>query len=314
MLYPRRILVALPLLALWALSEFASAQPAATLQRPAEKTDETPTLGTQWVRLAKDKAGKPEAMETAIIRYVPRDDFEEGKAADKYAQYVDLVGAVHIGDRAYYGELNRRFRTYDAVLYELVADPGVAIPKGRGASNTHPLGALQNGMKSMLEGEHQLEEIDYTRDNFVHADLSPQEFARSMEQRDEGFLQMFAKIMGASLAHQSQQAARGESADIEFMAALLAEDRARQLKIAMAKQFEEMESLLSVLSGPDGSTLITQRNIRALDVLEEQLKAGQQRLAIFYGAGHLSDMGGRMDKRFDMVPVAVDWVEAWDLR
>ena len=32
---------------------------------------------------------------------------------------------------------------------------------------------LQNGMKDMLELEHQLQHIDYHKDNFVHADMSP---------------------------------------------------------------------------------------------------------------------------------------------
>ena len=38
---------------------------------------------------------------------------------------VDLIGAVHIGDVAYYAAAQRRFEQYDALLYELVA------PKGR---------------------------------------------------------------------------------------------------------------------------------------------------------------------------------------
>ena len=289
----------------------STGQPAATIEPPT--ADELAKLGEQWVRLLRDDSDQPIAMQTAIIRYVPQADFQAGQAGNRYRHYVDLVGAVHIGDLSYYRQLNKRFRSYDAVLYELVAAQGTVIPKGHGTSNTHPLGALQNGMKSMLEVEHQLEQIDYTRANFVHADLSPDEFSATMERRNEGFLQMFAKMMGASMAQQSQQAARGESADVDFMAALFAKDRARQLKIAMAKQFESMEALMVSLSGPDGSTLITERNIRALDVLANELEEGQQRLAIFYGAGHLSDMHERMEKRFQMVPVGIEWLTAWDL-
>ena len=37
-------------------------------------------------------------------------------------------------------------------------------------------------------------------------------------------------------------------------------------------------------------------------------------LAIFYGAGHLAEMHDQMDERFDMRPVSVEWLEAWDLR
>ncbi len=36
---------------------------------------------------------------------------------------VDLIGAVHIAHREYFQLLNKKFRNYDAVLYELVADP-----------------------------------------------------------------------------------------------------------------------------------------------------------------------------------------------
>jgi hypothetical protein len=101
---------------------------------------------------------------------------------------------------------------------------------------------------------------------------------------------------------------------MDLMAAMFSKDRPRMLKIAMAKQFEGMETLMVGLSGPDGSTLITERNNRALDVLEDQLGDGVDRLAIFYGAGHLAEMQDQMAERFEMKPVSVDWLEAWDLR
>lgn len=293
----------------------ATAAPEAkkSAQRGQDAGDANP--GKKWVRLLKGETREPLAMQTAIVRFVPADDFDEDKQPADYPRYVDLVGAVHIGDHDYYKELNRRFRDYDAVLYELVAPEGTVVPRGRGADNSHPLGALQNGMKNMLEVEHQLEQVDYTRPNFVHADMSPDEFMKSMDERQEGFVQMYFKVLGASLAHQSQAEAEGNSADADIFAALFATDRARRLKIAMAKQFEGMEQLLVGLSGPDGSTLITERNKRALDVLQEELDEGENhRFAIFYGAGHLSDMQDQMVKRFDLKPVSAEWLDAWDLR
>jgi hypothetical protein len=301
-------------LALLACGACADAEPTASVAKVRAGKGAESALGEKWVRLVRDKRKTPLAMQTAIVRYVPADDRDENKDAGDYRRYVDLVGAVHIADHSYYQKLNRRFKQYDAVLYELVAPEGTAVPVGRGTSNSHPLGALQNGMKNMLEVEHQLEQIDYTRPNFVHADMSPEEFLESMENREEGFVQMYFKILGASLAHQSQQSADGASPDVEIMQALFAEDRARRLKIVMAKQFEGMEQLLVGLAGPDGSTLITERNKRALDVLEEEQAAGKKKLAIFYGAGHLSDMHKRLVEQFDMEPVSVEWLDAWDLR
>ena len=304
-----------PLAAL-ACCDSLSAEPpksSAAVAGPAKPVKKEKALGEQWVRLLTDKKGQPVAMQTAVVRYVKADEIKPGKSS-QYKQYVDLVGAVHIGDLAYYRELNRRFKKYDAVLYELVAPEGTEVPRGRGTSNAHPLGALQNGMKSMLEVEHQLEQIDYTRDNMVHADLSPAEFMKSMDKRNEGFAQMYFRMIGASLAQQSKQAADGESAEVDLMAAMFSKDRPRQLKIAMAKQFEGMEQLLVGISGPEGSTLITARNDRALEVLEKQLDDGVDRVAIFYGAGHLAEMDDQLEERFDMKPVSVEWVEAWDLR
>ncbi len=302
----------------WLLAPLAalSAPAACVFAAPpaAEAEASTDAPGEKWVRLLETKKGKPLAMQTAIVRYVKADDVREGKEPSDYKQYVDLVGAVHIGDRRYYRDLNRRFRKYDAVLFELVAPEGTEVPRGRGTSNSHPLGALQNGMKSMLEVEHQLEQIDYTAENMIHADLSPAEFFESMGKREESFAQMYFRMVGASMAEQSRQAAKGETAEVDLMAAMFSKDRPRMLKIAMAKQFENMEQLLTSMSGPNGSTLITERNNRALDVLEKQLDKGVKRVAIFYGAGHLSEMNDELAERFDMKPVSVEWLEAWDLR
>ena len=312
--YVRRLACLMVPLAALGCGPAADAQQAGGGPATVAETPEQAELTKAWVRILRDEAQGPLAMQTAIVRFVPAEEYDPNAEPGDYEHYVDLVGAVHIGDHGYYDGLNRRFRDYDAVLYELVAAKGTVVPRGRGTSNSHPLGALQNAMKSMLEVEHQLEQVDYTRPNFVHADLSPAEFMQSMDDRDESFIELYFRIMGASLAQQSEQAAVGESPELELMAALLSEERARRIKIILAKQFESMESMMLALSGPQGSTLITERNTRALDVLEEQLGEGRERLAIFYGAGHLSDMKDQLEKRFDMRPVSCEWLDAWDLR
>jgi len=297
------------LLAAWATTTAAHAQAVAV---QVELQEATAKLGEDWVRIRRDKRGKPLALEVAIVRYVPA-DFSDQQAAMP-DQYVDLVGAIHIADHGFYQKLNKRFRQYDALLYELVAPEGTVVERGRGTSNLNPLGAMQNGMSSMLELEHQLEQIDYTRPNFVHADFSPEQFMQSMENRDEGFAQLYFRMIGQAVAQQSQQAAQGDSTDLDIFSALFSKDRPRKLKIAMAKQFESMESVLMGFSGPDGSTLITERNKQALKVLRQQLAAGKRKLGIFYGAGHLPDMHDRLIADFGMKAVEVTWLEAWNLR
>ena len=268
----------------------------------AEAND--PQLGQDWVRLHYDEAGKLLAMQTAIVRYAS--PAQSGVA-------VDLIGAVHVGDVDYYQQLNEYFQQYDALLYELVAPQGTVVERGRGTSNAHPLGMLQNGIKTLLELDHQLEEIDYTRPNFVHADMSPDQFLQAMKDRNETFLQMYFRLLGQSMAHQSEMTAKGESLDFELFSALFASDRPRRLKTALAKQLAEMESLMVSFGGEQGSVIITERNKIALQVLKEQMAAGKKNLGVFYGAGHLNDMDERLRKDFGLQPVSITWLTAWNL-
>jgi hypothetical protein len=267
-----------------------------------------PKLGQDWVRLDYDSAGQVRGMQTAIVRYAPADPASKNAPAQ-----VDLIAAVHIADPAYYDKLNDRFKGYDVLLYELVAPEGTVVEKGRGTSNAHPIGAMQNMFKDVLELDHQLEDVDYTRPNFVHADMSPDDFKKAMEERNETFLQMYFRLIGQAMAHQSEMAAKGQDSDFELFSALLAQDRARRLKVVLAKQLSEMESLMVSFGGENGSVIITDRNKKALAVLKQEIADGKKKIGIFYGAGHLSDMDKRLRSDFGLQPVAITWLTAWDL-
>ncbi len=289
-----------------------------TVAAPEKATGQTlrpgdpksPELGHDWVRLQYADNGDLLGMQTAIVRYRTVDSAGSAKTGPTE---VDLIAAVHIGDVGYYRQLNNRFKQYDALLYELVAPAGTVVKRGRGASTAHPVGLMQNGMKHLLDLDHQLEQIDYTRPNFVHADMSPTEFAQAMRDRNESFLQMYFRLLGQAMAQQSEMAAKGESLDFELLSALFATDRPRRLKMALAKQLSEMESLMVSFGGEQGSVLISERNKKALDVLKKQLSAGKQRLGIFYGAGHLNDMDQRLRTDFHLQPLAITWLTAWNL-
>ena len=62
---------------------------------------------------------------------------------------------------------------------------------------------MQVGMQSVLGLEFQLEHIDYTKKNFKHADMSPAEFAESMEANDESISKYAMRAIGQSMAMQS---------------------------------------------------------------------------------------------------------------
>lgn len=282
--------------------------PPATEEKPAPPKA-TEKKGDRFIRLVRDKKGTPRSMDTAIVTYVPEGEDREGLT-------VDLIGAVHVGERSYYEQLNSEFEKYDALLYELVAPDDDNVPQaGEGSSNAHPIGLLQNGMKDMLELEHQLALVKYDRPNFVHADMSPEEFAETMANRDESLTKLFFRLMGQGIAQQSKQQARsGRSAEADMMAALFSKERPVMLKRVMAEQFGDLETAMAGLDGPEGSTIITERNKVALEVLQEQIAAGKKKIGIFYGAGHLNDMEERLEADFHFKRGDTRWLTAWDLR
>ena len=66
-----------------------------------------------------------------FIRFVPGVSDWNGELqtsiisfSDSLGTKLDLVSAVHLGDKEYYEQLNEEFRNKDIVLYELIAETG----------------------------------------------------------------------------------------------------------------------------------------------------------------------------------------------
>jgi hypothetical protein len=267
----------------------------------------------EFLRLSRDADGGLESLDTSIVAYT--EDARAAARAGRKPVTVDLVAAVHLGGADYYETLDRLFADYDAVLYELVAPPNERPRPGRKPSGA--IGSAQQGLTKLLGLEFQLESIDYTAANFVHADLSPREFQQAMKKRGESWWSMFSKIMKESM----ERAERGETAAPEVGVGELfgllfggGADRQIRLRRMMAEQFTDMDVLTSAFGGEDGSTLITDRNAAALAVLEKRIARGDRRIAIFYGAAHMDDFDRRLREDFELQPGETVWLEAWDLR
>lgn len=272
----------------------------------------------EFLRLSRDDRDRPLSLDTSIVEY--------GRPADRQGVAgrpplrVDLVAAIHLGSRSYYDTLDRLFADYDAVLYELVAPPNARPKPGAkpGAKPAGAIGSAQQGLTQMLGLQFQLEAVDYTAGNFVHADLSPQEFDAAMKKRGESWWSMFMKLMreGAARAEREGRQPGGDVGFGEMFGLLFGSGEARQLKLRriMAEQFTDMEVLTATFGGEEGSTLITDRNAAALRVLREQMARGRKRIAIFYGAAHMEDFDRRLRADFGLQPREAVWLEAWDLR
>jgi len=288
------IVTVICLLASGAVSRVLAAEPAPAVESKGK-----------FIRLERNKAGEPTSLQTAVVHYTSPDPKQAELA-------VDLIGAVHVGEKSYYEALNKLFDQYDVVLYELVAPEGTRVPKGAKPGG-HPVAMMQNGLKDMLSLEHQLEFIDYSKKNMVHADMSPDDFAKSMDERGESVVGMVFRMMGHGIAQQSKLQAQGKSPEIDLLAVLFDKDRSGSMKRMMAEQFENVEGAMQALDGPQGSTIITERNKVALKKLAEEIAAGKKKIGIFYGAGHLSDMEKRLQADFHLNRASESWLTAWQL-
>jgi hypothetical protein len=261
----------------------------------------------RFVRVTRDGNRRPLALETAIVRY-------ESSKSSAHHFTVDLVGAIHIADKTYYEQLNREFENYDAVLYELVASEKHNAPKPGESSGSHPISMLQNSMKNVLSLEFQLNVIDYRRANMVHADMSPDEFDKSMQQRGESNSQIMARMLGYALSRPSESP--NSQSGAKLLSALFDKNRSMALKRIMAEEFSQGDGSLAVLEGggTNGSTLISGRNAVALEVLRREINAGKSKMAIFYGAAHMPNFQEKLRAEFDMTPVSARWLVAWELK
>jgi hypothetical protein len=228
---------------------------------------------------------------------------------------VDLIAAIHIADPSYYQMLMRVFDIYDAVLYELVA-PKDTKPDRSGRADSI-VSRFQMGLCKVMNLAFQLDSIDYTRPNFVHADLSPREFARIMDERGETFWSIFMRFFNAQF--QAMQKGMGQHlAGPAVIDALRSKDSSRRLKFLLAQEIEHMENLFAHMdSGKEegqGSILVGERNKAAIEVLKAEIKKGGKKFAIFYGGGHMPDMESRLQRELGFRKKNQEWITAWDIR
>jgi hypothetical protein len=279
------------------------AQSPGTVKKPAT---------SKFLRITRDAKNQPLALETATVRYVP--------ASGEGDLIVDLVGAVHVGDREYYQKLNKQLAKYDVVLYELVAPPGTRIPKGGKRDRENLLSQIQQIVKTVLDLDLQTEQIDYTRKNFVHADLSPDQMAEAVRKRGDNGFTLFLGVMSDFLRQQNLLEAGGnkssgvEDADVDLFSLFLDPDGPTKMKRLMARQFAAMDSPDSGLGKTLGTILIADRNQAALKVFQKELASGKKKIAIFYGAAHMPDFEKHLREDFGLKRAGDQWLTAWDLR
>src|SRR5262249_44179144 len=160
------------------------------------------------------------------------------------------------------------------------APPGTRIPKGGRKADDSAFAMVHKVMKFVLDLESQTEKIDYTKKNFVHADLSPKQIFDTIKERGDDGLTIALGVAADVLRQQNLQAAKAAKKDPakkdkakdaleDFdIASILDPDGAVKLKRIMAEQFEKAEDGL----GPTlNNILIADRNKACLKVFQQEM-------------------------------------------
>ena len=296
-----RFLPFLPLVAVFLLPVASGEeQPAAKKGEPGVKVEaaagDQEKEPTDFIRIHEDE--KTARLQTSVTTY------------EKNGVRVDLIGAVHIGDKKYYEELNKSFKNYEVLLFEMVGGENIGdgnLPEreeGGGDIQTTFLRGMVDGMSRFLKLSSQVQEIDYSPGNFVHADLTMKQFEKKQQENGES---LFGFALAAAQQAQNQGVEQPNPA--RLLAALLS-GNSDGLKLEMMKSLGQGDDQIAALAG--NNVIIGQRNAKCLKVFRKQVKKGRKNIGIFYGAAHYPDMENRLLK-MGYRKGKQSWMTAWDV-
>ena len=259
---------------------------------------------TDFIRVVEDE--KTVRLQTSVTRYV------------KDGVSVDLIGAVHVADKQYFMDLNELFTKSEVLLFELIGGEqikaGVQLKEGKQENLEFSLlGAMYEQMQKRLDLTGQKEHIDYFKENFVHADLTIEEFQTLQKEKKESILSFALKNANSTQKAINERKKAGEkvkqASSIQMLRALIT-GNTDLLKYNLVFNLGNGDDQIAAFAGD--SVIIGDRNIKCLDVMNVQIKKGKKNIGIFYGAAHFPDMEDRMLKA-GFKKTTQFWMTAWNI-
>ena len=242
----------------------------------------------EFIRVDED--AKAARLQTAVTRF------------EKNGSVVDLIGAVHIADKAYYDTLNKRFEGYEVLLFEMIGGDNLnprAPEAAEKAEKPNPLALIYDQAARMLKLVGQVDHIDYRAKNFLHADLTVSEFTEKQAERNESILSFMLNTEKAAT----------QPNPLRLLYAVVS-GRADLLKLALVHTLGDGDDQIAALAGDN--VVIGDRNVRCLEVLGRELGAGRKKVGIFYGAAHYPDMQKRLLEQ-GFIRTDHEWLTAWNV-
>jgi len=249
---------------------------------------------------------------------------------------VWLTGVSHIGDSNYYAALQQHLDAQTLVLFEGISASSsraanMTVPKASRANGTPSStanstsddgGGVQSALAASLGLVFQLTAIDYQRSNFRNCDLSIPELRQLLAQGEatagtsgagesfEGVLQL---MEGGSFFDSVLQVG------LRFLGA---SPKLRALgRLALIYVIGEIQGDFSHLHGlpPDMQqlleVLLERRNQKVVSELVNDLSrlGRHDRVAVFYGTGHMPDLEKRLGQQLNYRPVSERWFTAFSV-
>ena len=165
-------------------------------------------------------------------------------------------------------------------------------------------GAYLSGAK-WLDLSYQMLEINYLKDNFVHADVTLEEFAALQAQRKENLLSFMVKT-GIQAAKKKPVK---EPSSFRMLSSIIKGNK-NGLKRELVHTLGAGDDQVSGLAGEN--VIIGDRNAKCLEVLDREVAAGKKNLCIFYGAAHFPDMEKRLIAG-GWTKQETAWMTAWEI-
>ncbi len=260
---------------------------------PAEKKQE-------YIRVTEDESQA--RLQTSIT------------TLEKDGKRVDLIGAIHIADAAYYQTLNERFTKYDRVLFEMVGGEKInqtVEEKAREAeqpaekNNLSGLRDIYTMVATFLQLKGQSESVDYKAKNFVHADLTMKEFQEKQKERNESLLGLALKAG----ANPETQKNIKQPNTAKLLQAMLA-GNGNMMKLELIHTLGAGDDQIGMFAGE--TVILTDRNAKCIEVLDQELAKGNNNVAVFYGAAHFSTMEKSLTEK-GWKRTKEEWLTAWDI-
>lgn len=253
---------------------------------------------------------------------------------------VHLVGVTHIGQQAYYEQIQGWLEAQDVVMFEGVMPkamrelgPGAAFKDADEGEDGEA--GIQRQIADAFGLAFQLEEIDYDHAGWRNSDMTMEDLSWRFAGHDGPY-----PGDGPSLeqieAQGDDEGDEGGSGNSEMDALMgmldgssgIAKVAGVMLKligsspmasamgrVMMVEMLSRADELMAAAPGGMGDfleVLIGERNQVVLDDLAEFLETEPETksIAIFYGAGHLADMEQRLAEQLDLKPVESKWFDA----